>query len=91
MSIKKNISKTIVFAAVFVGTLISEGISVVTISAPGKKLAEKAARTIKGIRAEVYEQFHIATAKVIEESAFLNAKIKKSEVGALLQTAKKKP
>jgi hypothetical protein len=88
MPIKKELSKSVVFASVFAGTLISEGISLVTISDPGKKLAEKVGHTIKDLQTDIQEQIHIITARLIEESALINLRFKRGEVGTLLQVAK---
>jgi len=87
MSLKKKISKTVVFVSVFAGTLISEGISLVTISEPGKKAAEKIRSTVKNMQTEIHEQFHIATAKIIEESSLINSQMKRGELAIFLQAA----
>ncbi len=88
MPIKKELSRSVLFVSVFAGTLISEGISLVTISEPGKRLTEKVNHVVKNMQANIGEHFHIATAKIIEESALMNSKIKKADIVVLLQIAK---
>ena len=88
MQIKKELSKSIVFVSVFAGTLISEGILLVTIADPGKKLAEKVNHTIKSIKSDIHERFYIASARIIEERALVNSKINGSECVRLFQIAK---
>jgi len=88
MSIKKEMAKSVVFASVFAGTLISEGISFVTIAEPSKKAAEKVKHTVKNMKADIQERFHLATARIIEESALINGRIKSGDLAVLVQAAK---
>ncbi len=86
MTIKKEISRTIVFASVFVGTLISEGISLVTIAEPGRRLGDKISQTVGNVGMDIQDRFHLTAARVIEESALINERIKRKRLVLLVKS-----
>lgn len=91
MTLKKSVTKVIVFVSVFAGTIIGAGISFLTAGSPRNKVKENMDGSVKRVQEDLNEQIQTVTVKLIETTTLLEAKAKKSieEITTLIQSAEK--
>ena len=91
MSIKRNISNSIIFASVFVGTIVGAGISFITSSSSSKRVRERLKDAAGRLESDVKDQLQAVSVKVVEGSSRLEgvAREKIDEIKGLAQDVEK--
>ena len=93
MSVRKNLSSVVVFSSVFLGSIISEGINIITTPNSIKDLFKKMQGTIDVVRESIKEKTDDATILLIESStvAITRTKMKMENLSSVVSRYKSKP